>query len=194
LVLVWFGFWFVLVFVLVWCWFWCWFGFGFGFGFSFGVGFGVGVGLILVLFSSDPQTVNGMSFSQCNRINFYTLDKLSSSHLPYLRSLDLSHWLQMSSIEWRGILNLPRLTRLIVNDQDYAIHLTNLFSMTNLEHLEAGSNVFHAAQDFALLTRMKKLNVLSLGTLDSLTFSFIILYYSMLYYIMLCFHSFVQYS
>eukprot|EP01126_Amoeba_proteus_P048416 TRINITY_DN5592_c0_g1_i4.p1 TRINITY_DN5592_c0_g1~~TRINITY_DN5592_c0_g1_i4.p1 ORF type:complete len:111 (-),score=14.55 TRINITY_DN5592_c0_g1_i4:47-379(-) len=93
--------------------------------------------LISILDTKPIQKLCTLNLSYCNRINFYSIQKLGT--LPCLTSLNLSHWLQMTSREWDEVAQLTTLKTLVVNCTGVAVPLKCLTNLTNLTCLECGT-------------------------------------------------------
>lgn len=114
--------------------------------------------------------LRSLNLAYCNRINWSSVEALGA--LPYLVSLDLTHWLQMTSLEWTALLKITQLRTLVLNGVPMIPLHDICGALTNLTHLEAGMLLFdvllikidHSSWDASSrLSDLTNLSMLSLG-------------------------------
>jgi hypothetical protein len=92
--------------------------------------------LLYIIETKPIKKLRFLNLAYCNRINFSSVEKLGT--LPYLISINLSYWLQMTSVEWKALLQLPKLQSLVMNNVT-GIPLEEICqTLTNLTRLECG--------------------------------------------------------
>lgn len=99
--------------------------------------------LLQILDTKPIGTLRELNLAYCNRINYSSLEKLGC--LPHLTSLDLSYWLQMTSPEWKALMELTQLKTLKLNSVPAAPLEDICTTLTNLRRLECSTLYFFSS-------------------------------------------------